>query len=232
METSWLGDQRDLVGIDGPDAATFLQSQASQDLRAMAVGESRWTFLLQPTGRVDVLARVERSGESTFLFDIDRGFGQILIDRLNRFKIRIKAAVAPVDNGSGSVPADEDARIAACWPKMGAEIVPGETIPAETGLAEVAVSFTKGCYPGQELVERMDSRGSTAPRFIRRLRGEGSVTVGDEVVHAGKSVGSLTSVAETDEGWAALALIARSTHPGDTVTAGSALSVVEDTSAR
>ena len=41
---------------------------------------------------------------------------------------------------------------------MGAEIVPGETIPAETGLTDVAVSFTKGCYPGQELVERMDSR--------------------------------------------------------------------------
>ena len=35
------------------------------------------------------------------------------------------------------------------------EIVPGETIPAETGITDVAVSFTKGCYPGQELVERM-----------------------------------------------------------------------------
>jgi folate-binding Fe-S cluster repair protein YgfZ len=33
----------------------------------------------------------------------------------------------------------------------------------------VAVSFTKGCYPGQELVERMDSRGSTAPRVLMRL---------------------------------------------------------------
>ena len=197
METSWLGDQRDLVEIDGPDAATFLQSQASQDLRAMAVGESRWTFLLQPTGRVDVLARVERSGESTFQLDIDRGFGQVLIDRLNRFKIRIKAAVAPVDNGSGSVSVDEDARIAACWPKMGAEIVPGETIPAETGLAEVAVSFTKGCYPGQELVERMDSRGSTAPRRLAVLPRRPADQAGADLLYDGSVIGTITSVGTT-----------------------------------
>ena len=52
---------------------------------------------------------------------------------------------------------------------MGAEITPGDTIPAETGVTGVAVSFTKGCYPGQELVERMDSRAATAPRLLRTL---------------------------------------------------------------
>ena len=47
---------------------------------------------------------------------------------------------------------------------MGTEIVPGEVIPAETGVVAVTVNFRKGCYPGQELVERMDSRGARAPR--------------------------------------------------------------------
>ena len=55
---SWLGDVRDVVVLEGPDAATYLQSQASQDLRGMAVGDAQWTFFLQPTGKVDVLARV------------------------------------------------------------------------------------------------------------------------------------------------------------------------------
>ena len=50
---------------------------------------------------------------------------------------------------------------------MGFEIVPGETIPAATGVVPVAVNFTKGCYPGQELVERMDSRGADAPKQLR-----------------------------------------------------------------
>ena len=65
MDTSWLGDRRDVVVIEGPDAATYLQSQASQDLRGMAVGDERWTFFLQPTGKVDVLARVTMTGDET-----------------------------------------------------------------------------------------------------------------------------------------------------------------------
>jgi folate-binding protein YgfZ len=61
----------------------------------------------------------------------------------------------------------ETARVAAGWPAMGTEIVPGERIPAEIAVAPATVNFTKGCYPGQELVERMDSRGSQAPRQLR-----------------------------------------------------------------
>ena len=169
MDTSWLGDDRDVVVVEGSDAATYLQSQASQDLRGMTAGESKWTFFLQPTGKVDVLARVTMLADESFRLDTDRGFGEMLEARLNRFKIRVKATVTTLDAEPATTPADEDGRIAACWPKMGAEIVPGETIPAETGLDDVAISFTKGCYPGQELVERMDSRGSTAPRHLTVL---------------------------------------------------------------
>jgi len=56
------------------------------------------------------------------------------------------------------------------------------------------VSFTKGCYPGQELVERMDSRGSSAPRTLRSVvvpRGSG---VGDPLVVDGADVGVITSL--------------------------------------
>ena len=59
----------------------------------MAVGDRRWTFLLQPTGKVDVLARVERTADDTFVFDVDAGYGDELVARLNRFKIRVKADV-------------------------------------------------------------------------------------------------------------------------------------------
>ena len=85
MDTTWLGDRRDVVVIDGPDAATYLQSQASQDLRGMVKGDARWTFFLQPTGRVDVLARVTMAGDEAFRLDTDPGFGPVLESRLNRF---------------------------------------------------------------------------------------------------------------------------------------------------
>jgi tRNA-modifying protein YgfZ len=197
MENPWLGDQRDVVSIEGADAATYLQSQASQDLGGMTPGESRWTFLLQPTGKVDVLARVTMIDDEKFELDTDPGFGAVLEARLNRFKIRVKATVEARPPGPASTGADDDQRIAAMWPKMGVEIIPGETIPAETGLAEVAVSFTKGCYPGQELVERMDSRGSTAPRHLEVLERHPGDAPGAPVLQDGAEIGTITSVGTT-----------------------------------
>jgi folate-binding protein YgfZ len=73
----------------------------------------------------------------------------------------------PAGAAGGTTEDYERARVAAGWPAMGSEIVPGERIPAEIAVVPVAVDFTKGCYPGQELVERMDSRGSQAPRQLR-----------------------------------------------------------------
>jgi hypothetical protein len=187
---------RDVVRVSGPDALTYLQGQVSQDLLPMAIGDRRWTFLLQPTGKVDVLAGVERTADNTFVFDIDAGYGEALVARLNRFKIRVKVAVEPL--APTTAPDDPEAdRIAAGWPAMGREIVPGETIPAETGVTAVAVDFKKGCYPGQELVERMDSRGASAPRQLRILDVAPGAAPGDPIEHDGQQVGVLTSVAGT-----------------------------------
>ena len=63
----------------------------------MGIGDRRWTFLLQPTGKVDVLARVERTADDTFVFDVDAGYGDELLARLNRFKIRVKAEIERVE---------------------------------------------------------------------------------------------------------------------------------------
>lgn len=100
----------------------------------------------------------------------------------------------------------EAARIEARWPAMGAEIVPGETIPAELGLNDVAVSFTKGCYPGQELVERMDSRASSAPRLLQLVDVPAGTVPGADLVVGSDVAGTVTSV----QGTRALALVKRS----------------------
>ena len=90
---------------------------------------------------------------------------------------------------------------------MGFEIVPGQTIPAVTGVVPVAVSFTKGCYPGQELVERMDSRGADAPLSLRIVDVDAGTVVGDPLIVDGAEVGSITSVSPTGD--QALALVKR-----------------------
>jgi folate-binding protein YgfZ len=86
--------------------------------------------------------------------------------------------VAP--DGAVAVSQDdyEVVRIEAGFPRHGAEL-DERTIPAEAGLVEASVSFTKGCYTGQELVARIDSRGSNVPRHLRGLLLSGPAAPGD-----------------------------------------------------
>ena len=109
------------------------------------------------------------------------------------------------DIRQGSFGDYEHARVLAVWPIMGVDMTSDST-PSETGLTDVAVSFTKGCYPGQELVERMDSRGATAPRSLRLIRAEVGARVGAAVMLDGQEIGIYTSVCQEF----ALALIKRS----------------------
>ncbi len=120
----------------------------------------------------------------------------------------------------------EACRIVSGVPAMGAEIT-AKTIPHETGIVGRTVSFTKGCYTGQELVARIDSRGGNVPR---RLVGIVAPTGPPETaplstgmtLHAGdvpagdgpaddKVVGTLTSAAWSAEvrAWVALGYLHR-----------------------
>jgi folate-binding protein YgfZ len=199
---------RDHVIVEGPDALSYLHSQVAQDLNSLDVGATTWTLVLEPTGKVESLARVTRTADDRFDFDTDAGFGDALAARLNRFKIRVEAEVSVEPATSPQPSTDhEAARVAAGWPRMGFEIVAGETIPAVTGVVPLAVNFTKGCYPGQELVERMDSRGADAPKSLRIVEIGAGSAVGDAVVVDDVEVGSITSV--SPDGGVGLAYIKR-----------------------
>jgi hypothetical protein len=108
----------------------------------------------------------------------------------------------------------------------------GATIPQEAFLELDAVSFTKGCFLGQELVCRIDSRGHVN-RFLRRFTAiEGDwPPPGAEVVVDGKVVGSLTSVAPSELATGALGYVRREVEPPVSVElrwpAGSARAVVD-----
>ncbi|MGK2950251.1 MAG: CAF17-like 4Fe-4S cluster assembly/insertion protein YgfZ [Acidimicrobiales bacterium] len=262
--------RRDVVLVHGPEAATYLQGQLSQDVDALAEGASAPALLLQPTGKVDAWLRVSRASEEAFALDVDAGWGEAVATRLRRFKLRTQTevdvatwsgfavrgpgadslelldtlplparwpGVEGVDllaPGGGaelpdtvpltSVGALEALRIECGVPAMGAELTEA-TIPAEAGqwLIDTSVSFTKGCYTGQELVARIDSRGGNVPRPIRGLRVEGPVPpVGAEVFTEGDeerdAVGRVTSSAHSASfGSVALVSVARSAAVGQAV---------------
>jgi folate-binding protein YgfZ len=110
-------------------------------------------------------------------------------------------------------------RIEAGEPVMGVD-ADESTIPQETGLVPTAVSFAKGCYLGQELVARIDSRGHVN-RMLRGIVLRDTVVppVGAEIVANGEVVGSLSSVGEslTLRAPVALGTVRREVEPGATV---------------
>ena len=109
----------------------------------------------------------------------------------------------------GGEPSDslayEILRVEAGLPEMGRE-VQEDSIPLEVGLSH-EVSFDKGCYVGQEIIARMESRGKLAKRLAGVSLG-GAAEPGAALVQDGRTVGTLTSVAESPRfGWIGLAVV-------------------------
>lgn len=264
---------RDVVRVWGPDAVGFLQGQLSQDVDALAVGTSSWTFVLQPQGKVDAWARLTKVGADELLLDIDDGWGQALHDRLARFLIRTKAELEVLDRpavavrGAGAPRgelADGVLRLAVAGPGvegydlLGTDVLPDgvdemdvdevrahavehgvpamgrelteATIPAEIGdwIVAESVSFTKGCFVGQELTARIDSRGGNVPRRLRALVLEAPVTEGTPVEAEGPAASVTTAAVSPRHGPVALAFLGRAVDPGSSVTVGGVPGVVRE----
>lgn len=100
----------------------------------------------------------------------------------------------------------ERRRIAAGVPAVPAEIGPGE-LPNEGGLEADAISYTKGCYLGQEVMARLKTMGQVRRRLMR-VRGAGAApAVPAELAQEGKRIGELRSVAGAGDGFVGLALL-------------------------
>jgi folate-binding protein YgfZ len=137
----------------------------------------------------------------------------------------VAADGVPVPSDADDAQVLEALRIACGVPAMAAEITDA-TIPAELGqwLIDASVSFTKGCYTGQELVARIDSRGGRVPHPLRGLAIDGAVPeVGAAVLAGDDEVGRITSAASDPVlGAIALAPLARAVEPGAAVRVRSA----------
>src|SRR5256714_2596541 len=125
-------------------------------------------------------------------------------------------ALAAGLRGRGAVDVDERAaeglRVEAGRPRYGVDL-DDTVIPQDAGLNERAVSFTKGCYVGQETVARLHYRGKPN-RHLRGLRLSAPAATGDELRLADRAVGRVGSVALSPApGPIALALVAREAGP-------------------
>ena len=132
-------------------------------------------------------------------------------------------AVRAALEAAGAVAVTEEAaetlRVENGRPRYGVDL-DDSTIPQEAGLNERAVSFTKGCYVGQETVARLFYRGKPN-RHLRGLRLSAPAATGDALRLGEKAVGRIGSVALSPaHGPIALAIVRREAAPGDTLTVG------------
>jgi folate-binding protein YgfZ len=200
---------RAFLRVAGPDAADYLQRMVSNDVEALAVGEACDALLLTAKARVIAPLRVLRRGGEDFLVLTEPELGDTVRTQLLRTRFAAKAEIEPEEHESWLVlggeevvddrPAGDEVgeeelerwRIEAGIPRWGREI-DGQILPAEAGLDETHISFSKGCYPGQEPIARQRYRGKVN-RKLRVLDVEGDATPGTELLLDGKKVGRVTS---------------------------------------
>jgi folate-binding protein YgfZ len=188
--------ERSILSLIGPRAAEIA---ATPPLPEHACA------MLATAHGVDVIAAGTRDGIDLICATADK-------ERLSDALIAAGAvAVAPE--------AAEIVRVEAGAPRFGAEMDTA-TMPAEAGIVEAAVSFTKGCYIGQETVARLHYKGKPN-RHLRGLRLSGAAAPGAPLRLGEKEVGTLGSaVVSPALGRIGLAIVRREAEPGTELAVG------------
>jgi folate-binding protein YgfZ len=192
--------ERGVLSLIGPGVAEIAG--------AGGLGDDEHAHILTSIGGVEV--RAIRTDVGIDLL-CDSAEGDVLRERL------LDAGAVPV--GEQAV---ECLRVEHGRPRYGIDL-DDTVIPQEGGLNERAVSFTKGCYVGQETVARLYYRGKPNRRLMG-LRLSQTAAAGDELSFEGRIVGRLSSVAPSPRfGPIGLALVRREAPPGSTVAVGDAV---------
>lgn len=184
--------------VAGPDAHRFLQGQLTNDLARLDKATPFLAAVCAPDGKlITIVSLQEMQADTMRLITYREHLSQLRV-RLAQFRIRIKADIVEEDLVWATTPSSDatplwplDATLTALAPTGDTDALehfsdlrlsrlaihlptdtPGELLVASVpGLVASAVSFTKGCYVGQELVARTDSRGAKPPvsLFVQRF---------------------------------------------------------------
>jgi folate-binding protein YgfZ len=209
---------REYVRVAGPDAEVFLQRMLSNDVTTAPC----LALLLTPKSRLIAPVVVVRREGDDFLLLTEPGLGEAVRSTLLRARFAAKVEIEPEEHSSVVVFGDDGGIPNRDFGEIGSELLDAEVeptlsaeelermriearvpawgkelddsiLPAEAGLDETHISFTKGCYPGQEPIARLRHRGKVN-RTLRVLEVE-AAEPGDEIRHDDKVVGRVTSVA-------------------------------------
>ena len=215
VEVTNLSGQLTALGLSGPKSREVLAAAglAVPEMRALQIGSAIW--------HGEKCALVRGEDEERLSYEV-----WLAPDRVRQLWEALRAAgAAPV--GSEAL---EMQRIVSGIPRYGVDIRERD-LPQETEQAR-ALNFNKGCYVGQEIVERIRSRGAVHRKFTGFISdGAGKISAGLKIAACGKDVGEITSAASLRAGdrdkTVALGYIRREAGvPGREVTIGDAKATV------
>ncbi len=166
----------------GPEAESFLQGQLSQDL-TLVTSSGAWSLLLAPDGVVVTSLVVTPTPEGYELV-VPRELGAAALSRLKRFLLRTRCELELRDVERGPFNSlDEQIDVGLPGPREFAAGLTPQTFGAT--FVRATVSFTKGCFTGQELVGRLDARGSSVPWRLVRVTGPNAERVNEVLTAKG-----------------------------------------------
>lgn len=161
-------------------------------------------------------AEIQLGGVAVHAVATDLGLDLIVPDEQVEHVVNALGAAAEVSEDAAEILRVESGR-----PRFGHDMTAG-VMPAEAGITERAVSFSKGCYIGQETVARLHYKGKPN-RHLRGLRPDAPIEPAEEVAAGGRALGVVGSaVLSPALGPIALAILRREATPGERVEVGSA----------
>ncbi len=174
------------INVSGPDAFDFLQGQLSNDLERLDTQASLLHAWCNPKGRVICLPEVRKTPEG-YALSVPLELVEPISKRLTMYRFRAKVTFETL---VPTVEVDLASRIRSGLAWIGAEQSKKFT-PHMLNLDLLgAISFEKGCYPGQEIVARTHYKGVSKRRLFR-FQSESPALVGDKISLDGHNMGEV-----------------------------------------
>jgi len=183
------------IRVKGPDAERYLNGQVTNDVRLTEDGRIIDACILDAKGKLQFYVHIHRE-EEDFIVQGPIDLAKEIYARLDKYLIAddVELIDESQDETAYLIVANETRRIIDGVPRWPNELFAG-ILPPEAGVEEKSISYTKGCYTGQEVISRMKRAGKTNRHLVKLALDKPLIPTKAKLLIEGQEAGFITSVA-------------------------------------